>query len=77
VRELLRGSQAGETDAPMSDVPLAVLRMRIGQLVDLCHVIAEQHDGHGNRDVSVRLALQYLRQDLGRSDLQLARLEKG
>jgi hypothetical protein len=61
----------------MSDVPLAMLRLRIKQLTDLCDVIAEQHDGPGNRDLSIRLAMQYLRQDLGRSDLQLARLEKG
>jgi len=56
-------------------VPLAVLRMRIKQLTDLCDVITEQHDGAGNRDLSIRMALQYLRQDLGRSDLHIARLE--
>jgi hypothetical protein len=59
----------------MSNVPLVMLRMRIKQLTELCHVIAEQHPGYGNRDVSIRLALQYLRQDLDRHDGQIARLE--
>jgi hypothetical protein len=59
----------------MSNVPLVMLRLRIKQLTELCDVITEQHPGYGNRDVSVRLALQYLRQDLDRHDGQIARLE--
>ena len=61
----------------MTELPIAVLRLRISQLVDLCDVITHQHGSGTPRDISMRLALQYLRQDLGRSDAQLARLEKG
>ena len=56
--------------------PLEVLRLRISHLTELCDVIATKHTSGTERDVSIRLALQYLRQDLGRSDLQLARLER-
>jgi hypothetical protein len=58
------------------DVSLTLLRLRMSHIVDMCTFIAEQHSTSSERDVSIRLALQYLSQDLGRSDLQLARLEK-
>jgi hypothetical protein len=57
------------------DVSLTLLRLRMSHIVDMCTFIGEQHSTSSERDVSIRLALQYLSQDLGRSDLQLARLE--
>ena len=56
---------------------LTVLRRNIEQLSQLCWVIADKYDGSTDRDISIRLALQYLRKDLGRSDAQLSRLERG
>jgi hypothetical protein len=57
------------------DVSLTLLRLRMSHIVDMCTFIAEQHRTSSDRDVSIRLALQYLKQDLGRSDLQIAKLE--
>ena len=57
------------------DVSLTLLRLRISHIVDMCIFIAEQHSTSSDRDVSIRLALQYLSHDLGRSDVHLARLE--
>ena len=57
------------------DVSLTLLRLRMSHIVDMCTFIADQHRTSSDRDVSIRLSLQYLSQELGRSDLQLARLE--
>jgi hypothetical protein len=57
------------------NISLTLLRLRMSHIVDMCTFIAEQHSTPSERDISIRLALQYLSQDLGRSDLQLARLE--
>jgi hypothetical protein len=48
----------------------------MSHIVDLCDFITAQHATSSERDISIRLALHYLRQDLGRSDAQLARLER-
>jgi len=58
------------------DVSLTLLRLRMSHIVDMCTFIEEQHSTQSERDISIRLALQYLSQDLGRSDKQLARLER-
>jgi len=58
------------------EVSLTLLRLRMSHIVDMCTFIAEQHSTQSGRDISIRLALQYLRQDLGRSDAQIARLER-
>jgi hypothetical protein len=58
------------------NISLTLLRLRMSHIVDMCTFIAEQHSTNSERDISIRLALQYLSQDLSRSDLQLARLEK-
>jgi len=58
------------------DVSLTLLRLRISHIVDMCTFIVEQHSTGSERDISIRLAMQYLRQDLGRSDAQIARLER-
>ena len=57
------------------EISLTLLRLRMSHIVDMCTFISQQHSTSSERDVSIRLALQYLAQDLGRSDLQLARLE--
>jgi len=48
----------------------------MSHIADMCTAISAEHSTGSERDISIRLALQYLSQDLGRSDLQLARLEK-
>jgi len=58
------------------DVALTLLRLRMSHIADMCTAISAEHSTGSERDISIRLALQYLSQDLGRSDLQLARLEK-
>ena len=70
------GQQAGAEKTYKEDISLSLLRLRINHIADLCHFISDQHSTGSERDISIRLALQYLRQDLGRSDLQLARLER-
>ena len=57
------------------DISLTLLRLRMSHIVDMCSFISEQHSTSSERDISIRMALQYLTQDLGRSDLQLKRLE--
>jgi hypothetical protein len=69
------GQQAGTTTSK-EDISLAFLRLRMSHIADLCHFISAQHTTGTERDVSIRLALQYLRQDLGRTDVHLARLER-
>ena len=59
------------------DISLSLLRLRISHIVDICALISAEHSTGSERDISIRLALQYLRKDLGRSDAQLARLERG
>ena len=58
------------------DIALSLLRLRISHIADMCTVISAEHSTGSQRDISIRLALQYLSQDLGRSDAQLARLER-
>ena len=58
------------------EIALTLLRLRMSHIADLCTFISGQHSTGSERDISIRLALQYLSQDLGRSDLQLARLER-
>jgi len=71
------GQDAGTaTTCSTEAIPLTLLRLRINHIADLCHFISAQHSTGSERDISIRLALQYLRQDLGRSDLHLARLER-
>lgn len=70
------GQDAGPATTYREDISLSLLRLRMSHIVDLCDFITAQHATSSERDISIRLALHYLRQDLGRSDAQLARLER-
>ncbi len=69
------GQHGSATTCSTETIPLTLLRLRMSHIADLCTFISAQHETGSERDISIRMALQYLRQDLGRSDLQLARLE--
>ena len=70
------GQHAGAATTTKEDISLTFLRLRMSHIADLCHFISSQHETGSERDISIRLALQYLRQDMGRADVHLARLEK-
>jgi hypothetical protein len=65
----------GSSMTTTENISLTLLRLRMSHIVDMCSFISEQHSSGSERDISIRLALQYLRQDLGRADVHLARLE--